>query len=526
MNNKKIFTDIIDILKKFIDIIILFVIIVIFDLLYFVGINIPESIKLAIVFLAYFTINGLWRKEFINTSLIGIISFIFIIHSYGKHSIDHKQGSDFMIKGIIHIGGFFTLALGFNLLQKKLKRQIKDSELKYKNLFNSMKDGICLHEMDEQGDSKTFCEVNDAACEMLGYTREELLSMSPRDVIWEDEIEKFYEGFKFVEECGFYTQENTLRTKIGRKVPCEVTAHVFNSNDKNIVVSAARDISKRKEAEESRRRLDEVLQYERLRTEFFANISHELRTPLNVLLGSLQLMGLQINSEDTIDDKKLNKYMNVLMQNCNRLLRLVNNLIDITKIDSGYLDIDLKNGNIIKVVEDITLSVADYIENKDINLIFDTETEEKIMAFDGDKIERIILNLLSNAIKFTPSGGMIFVNIFDKGETMVISIKDTGIGIPEDKKKVIFERFRQADNMWSRKHEGSGIGLSLVKSLVEMHQGKISVESEYGHGSEFIIEMPVEVLDDEDFKYDGSTEDNIKESHIERINIEFSDIYS
>ena len=214
-----------------------------------------------------------------------------------------------------------------------------------------------------------------------------------------------------------------------------------------------------------------------------------------------------------------------MKQNCYRLLRLIDNLIDITKIDSGYLDINEINSNIICLVEDITVSVADYIENKGLSLIFDTEVEEKIIACDPEKIERIILNLLSNAVKFTPCGGNIMVNIEDGIENICIKVKDTGRGIPAEKLNSIFERFVQVDKSLARDNEGSGIGLSLVKCLVELHGGTISVKSKVGYGTEFSIYIPCKLVDNEvsdESAYCGAK----SESCIERINIEFSDIYN
>ena len=191
------------------------------------------------------------------------------------------------------------------------------------------------------------------------------------------------------------------------------------------------------------------------------------------------------------------KYIKMMKQNCYRLLRLINNLIDITKIDTGYFHINEINYNIISLIENITLSVADYIENKGMSLIFDTDVEEKIIACDPEKIERIILNLLSNAVKFTPCGGNIIVNIEDNIDNICIRVKDTGRGIPAEKLDSIFERFVQVDKSLARDHEGSGIGLSLVKALVELHGGTISVKSKEGNGTEFIIYIPCKLVESE-----------------------------
>ena len=272
------------------------------------------------------------------------------------------------------------------------------------------------------------------------------------------------------------------------------------------------------------RRLVEIKENDRFKTEFFANISHELRTPINVIFSALQINELRIRDNllqnEFIDNYK---YTKIMKQNCYRLLRLVNNLIDITKIDSGYFDINETNNNIINLVEDITLSVADYVENKGLSLIFDTDIEEKIVACDPEKIERIIMNLLSNAVKFTSYGGKIMVNIEDGVESICIRVKDTGRGIPQEKLNSIFERFVQVDKSLARDHEGSGIGLSLVKCLVELHGGKISVRSKVPYGTEFSVFIPCKLVDES--HNDIICRDAVDKSYIEKINIEFSDIY-
>jgi two-component system, OmpR family, phosphate regulon sensor histidine kinase PhoR len=272
------------------------------------------------------------------------------------------------------------------------------------------------------------------------------------------------------------------------------------------------------------RELNETVEYEKLRSAFFANISHELRTPLTVIFSAVQMVDLVAEDKYEQDmNKDIKQYMRVIRQNCYRLIRLIANFIDITKIDAGYLHVALKNCDIIKVVEDITLSVAKFIEDREISLIFDTDIEEMTIACDPDKIERIILNLLSNAVKFTPKAGRINVNIFDKNSSIEIRVKDNGIGIPKCMEQSVFERFIQVDKTISRNHEGSGIGLSLVKSLVNMHHGSISLVSEEGKGSEFIIELPKRIMPYEE-TIDKSNFEGEKQN-VEKIHIEFSDIY-
>lgn len=265
----------------------------------------------------------------------------------------------------------------------------------------------------------------------------------------------------------------------------------------------------------------QALEYENLRTEFFSNISHELRTPLNIILSTLQLNDRYIESGDVVYKNEIvSSRMDALKQNSMRLLKLINNLIDITKIDAGYFKIQEENLNIIEVIENITMSAANYVERKNITLVFDTEIEERFMSFDKDKIERVMLNLLSNSIKFTPKGGYIYVDIYDGKDEIKITVRDTGVGIPKNKQQIIFERFRQVDNLMTRNQEGSGIGLSLSKSLVEMHGGTLKVESEVNKGSTFIIKLPIKSSDE-----NNNYSKMILDDSAEKLTIEFSDIY-
>lgn len=256
---------------------------------------------------------------------------------------------------------------------------------------------------------------------------------------------------------------------------------------------------------------------------FLANISHELRTPLNILLGATQITKHHLKNDKVLDREKIKEKAKIQIQNCYRLIRLVNNLIDITKIDSGNFALNISTCNIIEVVEAIVNSVVEYAELKRIQIIFDTDTEELMFACDLDSIERIVLNLLSNAIKFTPQDGKIFVNIHTFNDCIEIRVKDTGVGISQDKQKLIFERFKQVDNLLTRSSEGSGIGLSLVQSLVEMHGGSVQVESEYEEGSEFIVKLPITEADED--KNTKNYSMNNSSSVIQKIHIEFSDIY-
>lgn len=413
--------------------------------------------------------------------------------------------------------------------RKKLENQLIKSELMLRQVTENSLDMITI--TDTNGIIQYGTPSNK---DTLGYELEEFVGTNIFDIVYNKDLIYAKDMLEeMIRTSNEKTIECSLRCKDGSYKYLEIRGKILNNNGLfNGFIFSARDISDRKKAEklendmnEKSRLLCKATEYEKLRTEFFANISHELRTPINIILSSLQLLNLKANDSNEINwfQEEYNKYPKIMKQNCYRLIRLINNLIDATRIDSGYFDLNLTNANIVTVVEDITLSVVDYTRNKGISLIFDTDVEEKVLACDPEKIERIILNLISNAVKFTEPGGNILVSIIDKGQDLIISVIDTGIGISKDKQEIIFDRFVQVDKSLTRNREGSGIGLSLVKSLVEMHKGTITVKSELHKGSEFIIKLPSYLIDKKD---DTSCSNNyyIKED-LEKINIEFSDIY-
>jgi len=411
-------------------------------------------------------------------------------------------------------------------MKKQVEEELIQSEERYRKIFELSPAAILVHSQFK------ILYANLAAIELLGVEKQEdligkdLMAFVHRDYR-QEVIKRKYELKDYGVPLPFEEQKY-IRVD-GTVIDVEATASLFPYKNQNAMVSVIRDITERKKleslkkiSEENIKLLNEAREYDKLRTEFFSNVSHELRTPINVILSAIQLLNLYISEGDIKEEEgKITKYIYSMQQNCYRLLRLVSNIIDITKIDAGFFELQLKNHNIVNIVEDITGSVSGYTEHKRISLIFDTDIEEKIIACDSDKIDRIMLNLLSNSIKFTNPGGTISVNIYDKKDKVVISVKDNGIGIPKNKKNLVFERFQQVDKSLARSHEGSGIGLSIVKSLVELHGGCIKVESEYGKGTEFIIELPIRLVNE---STKNNTEKAIFGESLEKINIEFSDI--
>lgn len=245
------------------------------------------------------------------------------------------------------------------------------------------------------------------------------------------------------------------------------------------------------EMETSKNLFDKIIEAERSKNNYFINLSHELRTPLNVISSVEQLITNLNKTENGISKEKINEYMRVMNKNVKRLLNLINNIIDTTKIENGKYKINIQEENIVYVVEESALSLKDAIESTGLQLIIDTNTEEKIIKCDKNEIERCIVNLISNASKFTPSGGTIKVDIIDLENYVKIVVEDNGIGIEQKYHKYIFDRFNQVVDTNTEAKGGSGLGLTITKHIIDMHNGKIYVESEINKGTKFTIILPV-----------------------------------
>ena len=256
------------------------------------------------------------------------------------------------------------------------------------------------------------------------------------------------------------------------------------------------------------------------RFEFFSYMVHEFKTPLTVINAAVQ--ALEIICKDELTDKS-RSFIRKIWQNSLRQLRLVNNLLEIMKAESGYLKEKRNNMDIVLATEAITQSVMLYAEEKGVRVSFTSTVPNKLISIDDEKYERIMLNLLSNAIKFTPQGKNITVEFSQAESVLCIKVKDEGVGIPAEKQGLIFEMFGQVDSSLTCETEGTGIGLALVKLLVNSMSGEVSVESKEGIGSTFTVILP---------EYEPSEEQSGGHSIItgdsrliQATTIEFSNIY-
>ena len=270
----------------------------------------------------------------------------------------------------------------------------------------------------------------------------------------------------------------------------------------------------------AKNKVEETLE---MQNQMFTVVAHELKTPLNVIFSAIQLIELDLKDQASeIDKEDMNKSVRMIKQNCYRFTKLINNIIDSSRMESEFYKLKYNNRNIVADVENIVDAIRPYVENIGLSIIFDTEIEEKIMGIDIDKIERILLNLISNAAKFSHKGDTIYVAIEDKGDTVLILVRDQGVGISKNHINTIFNKYKKVDNSLFRNTEGSGIGLSLVKTMVNLIKGEISVESELGRGSVFKVKLPVNILD----KTDPGPSTPRSKTNIRQLDIEFSDIYT
>ena len=342
-----------------------------------------------------------------------------------------------------------------------------------------------------------FIKVNDQWTNILGWSAEEMLGMSFYDLVDQDSINRhhFYKNnlgnnddlVDFTDR--YLAKDNTYKYLILKSK--------YVQSKKEYIITG-KDITQDVDVKNKLEEMKKAIEFESKKNDFFTNISHELKTPINIILGSNQLMELNYKNHN-ITDEKLKNSINLTKQNSYRLLKLVGNFLDISKMGAGFYEIEPINTNIVSVVENIGQSVEPYI------------------------IERIVLNLLSNAIKYTNENGKIFVNVASKESVVEISVEDTGTGIPKDKVEKVFNRFEQVDPSLVKKREGCGIGLSLTKHLVEMHGGEIWVESQEGKGSKFIFTIPKQLVNNQTDEAMDILDDSTR---VDKCRIEFSDIYS
>lgn len=382
-------------------------------------------------------------------------------------------------------------------IRKKAEDALRNSEINYKELFDSNTDSLSIVYINEDGSQSNFIELNSSAQSLLGYTREELLELS----IHEIEIEIAEEIINLRKRELFTKGTTSFQTKLihknGTLIDVAGKSALINYNGRKAVLNVTRDITLQilheQELEEAKTIAENA---NKSKDQFLANMSHELRTPLNAILGFSKLLSYQKNITELQKSQ-----INTMFKSGEHLLSLINDILDMSKIEAQGLELELTETNLIETIDTIFNINKVKADEKDLEfVIHKSKTLPQFVIADNRKLKQLMLNLINNAIKFTADGKVIVRADYDIAQkNFIFEVEDTGRGIPEDMQIQIFEPFIQHTG----KHlfaEGTGLGLTITKNIIEMMNGNITLESKPDIGSKFRVQIPLEIVKEKEFK--------------------------
>ena len=396
---------------------------------------------------------------------------------------------------------------------KNVEEELRVSEIRYRRLFESAKDGILILD----ADTGKIVDVNPFLIDLLGFSHEQFVEK----FIWEigafKDIISNYDKFLELQKKEYVRYHNLpLETHTGRKINVEFISNVYLANNKNVIQCNIRDISQRIKIEaELIEAKEKAEKSDRLKSAFLANMSHEIRTPMNGILGFTELL-----KESNLNSDDIRDYIQIIQVSGKRMLNTINNIVDVSKIESGLIQVNISETNINEKMDFIFNFFKPEVQFKGLQFFLKNNltTKESIIKTDQEKVNGILTNLIKNAIKFTFEGSINF-GYNKKDEFLEFYVKDTGIGIPENQKELIFERFRQGTESLNRDYDGNGLGLSIAKSYVEMLGGKIWVESQECNGSTFYFTIPCIDVSNEKTKIINTDSTDYKESQLKNLKI-------
>ena len=390
---------------------------------------------------------------------------------------------------------------------------LRSSEIRYRRLFESARDGILIL----NATTLEITDVNPFMTELLDYSRDEFLGKQLWEIGLFSDKEASQQAFRELQVNGYLRYENLPLQSRARKVrQVEFVSNVYTEDGNQVIQCNIRDITDRKLAEEERRLLLASAQAARaeadganvIKDEFLAIVSHELRTPLTSILGwsSLLMTG-------NLDEQASKRAIEIIARNAGAQRRLIDDLLDVSRIITGNLRLELRSVELARLIEAVVDSVQPTADARKIYLHTAIDPQISPISGDPDRLQQIIWNLLSNAIKFTPEGGRVEVRLECIHDHVQITISDTGQGIAPELLPHIFDRFRQSDSTTTRRHAGLGLGLSIVRQLVELHGGTVTAESlGEGAGTTFKVILPVSTVH-HDLGDVGNTPNLRTESH-------------
>ena len=365
----------------------------------------------------------------------------------------------------------------------KAEEELRLSEEKYRKIFENIQD--VFFQINNEG---VITEMSPSILRMNGYSTEEMLGR-PAEVLYANPAD--FETMKnMVEKQGeVWDFEVLVKTKEGLLKNISVNAHQFYNGIQGPagIEGSARDIDARKRAEaaliEAKERAE---QSDRLKSAFLANISHEIRTPMNGILGFASLL-----KEQVLSGEQQQNYIRIIENSGQRMLNLINQIMDISKIESGQMKVAVSEVNLNRKMEELYTFFLPQAEKKGLTFSYANSVPDtaSVIITDPEKLYAILSNLINNALKFTRKGTVSF-GCRKAGDLLEFFVKDTGIGISPDKINLIFDRFVQADLSVAKSYEGAGLGLSIARAYVEMQGGQIWAESPVGAGSCFYFTLP------------------------------------
>ncbi|MDD4498128.1 MAG: PAS domain S-box protein, partial [Methanosarcinaceae archaeon] len=372
---------------------------------------------------------------------------------------------------------------------KRAEEARRVSEEKYSTIVENGNDGIIII----QDDLLKF--ANAKLSEMLGYVLEELIDTSFLKYISEEYRDTVSERHrKRIDKERDLPQryEISIISSSGEHIPVEINPSYIEHEGRPAVMAILRDITERKKAEQTAKEKYQAEAANRAKSEFLANMSHELRTPLNSVIGFSDILLAQ---HFGFLNEKQRKYVNNVSKSGKHLLELINDILDLSKVEAGKMELFRDEFSVYELGGEVKDLFTPLSAAKNIDMIYRFSPGLRPVEADKTKIKQVLVNLVSNAIKFTPEGGRVMVDIRAGEGSLLISVIDTGVGINEADQKRIFQPFVQIGKFESKEQPGTGLGLNLARSYVEMHGGKIRVESEPGKGSSFIFTIPLRQKD-------------------------------
>ncbi len=355
---------------------------------------------------------------------------------------------------------------------------------------------------------RQFVDLNCSFLNTMGYAKDEILGKTAKELNIFVEKEKKIE--QLLKKQGYIRNiELKVRTKSGKIIDGLFSGEIIKSQGKLYFLTVMIDITSRKEAQRNLKQQTQKAQTlarkareaNKTKSEFLANISHEIRTPMNGVIGMIELLS------DTPLTEEQQHFVKTAKKSAGTLLKLINDILDLSKIEAKKLSLDKIDFDLEYLMESFASSIAFKAQQKDLEFIYGF-SNEVITNLRGDpgRLRQVLTNLVNNAIKFTKSGEVVvwveLLNTSKDNVTIQFSVKDTGIGIPEEKLEELFDHFTQVDASTTRKYEGTGLGLAISKEIIEMMGGEISVESEEGKGSTFTFHVVLEKSRREPGKYD------------------------